>query len=125
MDRPTPKTLKYVDYCSMADYIDEKYGITQRDYAKKFKGGRQHQIELGLELVDPPYLDFWHWMLENHIDERIYNGAYSTISFVRARETAVEKNDDWARDIIDLYIKEYGGDFWDDADGWFSVHFSW
>ncbi|MBI1968775.1 hypothetical protein HYS49_02595 [Candidatus Woesearchaeota archaeon] len=106
MNKPTPKQRTPVmDYLEMIRFVEEKYGITVRDYAGRFavfpKQVEQYNPTAPPELrVDGntrydseayqrferwreenklptpdtiPYLDYWHWLLNNHFFE-VHNG---------------------------------------------------
>lgn len=95
MDKPQPKTLIYYDYHECRNYLQEKYGYNERDYAGHFT--THNNIK--------PYLNFWHWLIDH---EEISNGSYVTFSRENLAEWKVDEViPDWAAEIYTRYLDEF------------------
>jgi hypothetical protein len=94
MNKPTPKTKTAYSYTECRDYLQEKYGYKERDYAGKFK----HR-----DMDDIPYQDFWHWVVGNY---QIHNGCYVTFT----KEVLDEIQEDWVKTIYSYYLHEFALD---------------
>lgn len=66
------------------------------------------EIEVAEKAGGPPYLDFWHWVIDNH---EIHNGCYVTFSrgaLEELEDMALKEPDKaWVRDIYKRYINEF------------------
>lgn len=87
----------HYDYHECIEYIEKKNGYETREYPKR--GSK-------------PYLDFWHWVLEN---AEISNGCYFKINtewLDSLKEEIIEKGGsfktDWRKRIVDDLLKEFG-----------------
>lgn len=104
MKKPTKQKIEYYDYSECRDYLEQKYGYDERDYAGKFKDGLHD---------DRPYLDFWHWVVERF---NVRNGDY--ITFERSEIEEIEQ--DWVREIYTRYIDEFA-----DKNGNLEMYVGW
>lgn len=93
-----PKFIKrrpIMDYNQMIDYIEQKYKIHTRDFAKKFvKGGN----------IESEYLDYWHWLLDNCFSD-IHNGSsayWNVKEIIDSEETPL-----WVKSITEKVYKEF------------------
>jgi hypothetical protein len=95
MVKPSPytETKQVMDLMDMWAWIDEKYNITARDYAGRFKG------EFNSEA---PYQDFWHFQID--LFNNFSNDSYQTLNLTDQLEACEE---DWQREISQLWIDEY------------------
>lgn len=91
LDKPKKKSRSYYDYIQCRDYLQAKYNYLERDYAGKFANGK---------LNGKPYLDFWHWVLDNH---EVHNGC--EILFSKEELETIEKP--WVKEIYQRYIDEF------------------
>ncbi len=98
--KPKKKKKEYYDYLEVRDYLQDKYGYDERDYAGKY--AKKKGIETP-EGEPTPYLDFWHWVVDNY---DIHNGCYITFSSDRLEEICEEKNG-WIKEIYKRYIDEF------------------
>ena len=65
LKKPKKQSKEYWDYDEVAKYVSKKLGYDLRDVAGKYKGKHANYEEI-------PYLDFWHWLIEN---TEIHNGG--------------------------------------------------
>lgn len=97
---PTSKNQKikkeYYDYNELRDYLQDKYNYDEWDYAGKYSKRKGVSTPEG-EVV--PYLDFWHWVVENY---DIHNGCYITFHSERFEE--IGENKGWIKEIYKTYI---------------------
>lgn len=90
--KPQKRVRSCYDYRECRDYLQQKYGYDERDYAGKYRGnGVRDDVE---------YLDFWHWVVENH---EIHNGCY--VVFGRNRE--LQNDPAWVKKIYSRYLDEF------------------
>lgn len=131
MTKPKPKTRATLDFSECTDFIENKYNIDTRDFARSHHqfgewcaaigeapatcppDATEEQIKASQEqygrfkadiasgkIVDRPYQDFWHWLIDNadvrrggtlELDEEMGEGA-----------------EPWQKEILGLYLKEFG-----------------
>jgi hypothetical protein len=114
MNKPTKRTREYWDYYEIILYIEEKYEINTRNYAGKFATA---------DFQDKPYLDFWHWILENDGSE-VHNGSFFSLQIQQNRcDWDEESYPSWVREILALIDKEFGGDV--DENGYLEMWVEW
>lgn len=93
MKKPVKKARKpFYNYNKCRNFLQNKYDYEERDYAGKFKKGNANK--------DAPYLDFWHWVIENY---DINNGCYITFH----KDTLEEIEPAWIKEIYSHYIEEF------------------
>ena len=92
MNKPTKKTKSYYDYNQCRNYLQEKYGYDERDYAGRFKNRGE----------DLPYQDFWHWVIKRH---EVHNGCFIIFSKENLEEDS--ETEDWVKEIYKHYIDEF------------------
>lgn len=80
MKKPKTKTLKYLDYFDMREYIKEKHNINFDD--------EEHS--------------FWDWLC---FVGDIHNGGF--VYLFPIEEGEEEEYDDWVRNIINLIFAEF------------------
>lgn len=97
MTKPAPytETKTVMNFIDMKGWIDEKYGINQRDYAGRHKGGLD---------ASKPYQDFWHFQMDSVINLN-GNDSYSSINLEYQLEAAEE---DWQKEIAQMWLDEFG-----------------
>ena len=97
MEKPIAKTIQitYYDYNKVIDYIEEKYSIRVRDYAGYLKDLPNER----------PYLDFWHWIVDNY---EIHDGCYVTFTWQEHYDD--EDTPEWVKEILSLILKEFPED---------------
>ncbi len=117
MNKPLPKTRTMMDFHEMIHFVEKKYKIDVRDYAGKFK-------ETKSVSDDKPYLDYWHWMIENHFYE-VNNGCdmYWNILGILGKNEDYEEGPDWVKEITQLVYDEFKDNL--DSDGGLMVHIEW
>jgi hypothetical protein len=81
-----------LDYHECRDFIEEKYDIRTRDFAR-FKGN-----------PNAPYQDFWHWLLSYH--NEISNGSYFTLQ-TEGNFAFYGEIPDWVRTILGYFVIEF------------------
>ena len=64
---------------------------------------------------EPPYQNFWHFILDDVFFGDLPNGSIHDINFVELIDDATE---DWQRKILDMFIEEFGHET-------IEVEFSW
>jgi len=129
MNKPTKVIRKPIyDYSDCTRYIESKYKIRTRDYAKSHsqffewcdkkgygeidpsgkKRGEstiwfaEYRLDLATGIVkELPYQDFWHWLLEAY---GVHNGSVFTID----NDSKSDKNEPWVNEIIEMYLSEFG-----------------
>ena len=75
-----------------------------------------------LNLIEKvPYLDFWHWLLEECFFE-CHNGCYESLP-VKSTVDKVQEAPDWVKTIFGYLETEFGEDA--DEDGYISVWIEW
>lgn len=94
--KPKPKIRKVLDYRECTEFVEKKYNIKTGDYAGRYSEKRS--IE---ELNAIPYQDFWHWICDAC---GVSNGG--TITLSSELEWAIKEP--WQKEILDLYVKEFG-----------------
>ena len=67
------------------------------------------------EQNEPPYQNFWHFVLDNVFGGEIPNGSIEDVNF---DDFKVHATEDWQRKILDMFIQEFGQDT-------ITVEFSW
>jgi hypothetical protein len=139
-----------LNYNDIIKFIEEKYNILTRDYAclygSKIKNKEGHYEkyqritgdvapkdnavssqeyykrykEWVKDNPEPPYLDYWHWLLE-HCFSDISNGtsAYFNVSEILEDD----KTPDWVKEITKLIYDEFNDEL--DDDGGVEVWNSW
>lgn len=104
MEKPIQKTQKPAyDWNECVSYIEEKYNIDIRNYAKKTFGQ-------GKESDNAPYQDFWHWICEMNDDIR--SGCYIEMSLWNWLDDP--DTETWIKEIIKMFVDEFGEEprFW-------------
>ena len=101
MKKPKPQTKTALDYSDCMKYIDEKYGIKNRDYAGCHgKDGNPEN----------PYQDFWHAVLGS------YHPTKASYFLMPVKDTGtgdyhdtwlVDEDEKWAVEILELIRKEF------------------
>jgi hypothetical protein len=104
------------------EWTKEKYGVkdindlSNIQIKDKYKYGAWFdEYRDSRKKHEPPYQNFWHFILDDVHGGEISNGSIKTICFVELKEIATE---DWQQKILDMFIAEFG-------DKPISVEFSW
>jgi hypothetical protein len=151
MNKPKRKSKEYLDYSACRNFLEEKYGYKERDYGGKWNYQDKIQKQITkkygkswwnkapaeyneyeklasdeyneLLKIQPEYLDFWHWVCDNH---EIHNGCYIIFS----RECLESYNDvpeddkyempKWVKEIYTHYLDEF-----EDEQGEVEMYVSW
>lgn len=92
MDKPQPQCVTYYDYRACRDYLQEKYGYNERNYAGKSALGAAR---------DAPFQDFWLFVVQRSALDR--NDSF----FVMAEEWGAGA-EDWQQKILGDYMDEFG-----------------
>lgn len=113
MKKPEKVTVTHYRYNDLIEYIEEKYNIDTRDYYGMFSDkGRPWLVEG----EDPPYADFWHWVVQ--YIEGMSNGSYVYLppiwEEVEDDPQCYQKDRNstprFVVEILDLLTKEFGED---------------
>ena len=114
--KPVKRTRTFYEYLECRDYLQEKYGYDERDYASRNKAveviGKRRRFD-----GSRPYQDFWHWVVETY---QIHNGCFVTFSrdADALRELPTDKQ--WVREIYQRYLDEFA-----DEDGELLMFVEW
>jgi hypothetical protein len=92
VDKPKPKTMKYWDYSECRNYVELKYGFTERDYAGRFTPKSNPEA---------PYQDFWHFVVDRAPIRT--NGQFFTM-----HDEWKDGAEPWQQEIIEKYLIEFG-----------------
>lgn len=133
MDKPQKHTTTFYDYSECRDYLENKYGYDERDYAKQqgyytkalkivtdkygkswynkqpknFNEADKVAYEEYNKLLEskPPYRDFWHFVCDHH---EINNGGYIFFSSDDLKYYKEDgKIEDWQAEIYQRYLDEF------------------
>lgn len=88
MEKPQKQVWFIYDYHECRNYLENKFGYDERDYAGHF-------IDENL-----PYKDFWHFVVDK-------GGVTNDSTFVMS-EWWFEDAEDWQREIGTRYLDEFG-----------------
>ena len=97
MDKPQPKTMTYYDYTECRNYLQEKYGYNERDFAGRHKVSWPENAHI-------PYLDFWHWVCEHH---EVFNGCMIDFSREVLDDPDTDWNGEWQKEITMRFDYSY------------------
>jgi len=129
MKKPEFKTQKYLDYSECTKFIEAKYKIDTRDYAKSHlqycewcdsmgygindkdpdgcsRGDSriwfaQYRTDLETgKIIERPYQDWWHWLIDV---ADVRRGG-----FLYLKEDLGDDSEQWQKAILALYLKEFG-----------------
>jgi hypothetical protein len=105
MKKPVPRQIHpdTLDYHDCVAWIEQKYKVDLRDYASHFKDR------------DKPYLDFWHWLLDNDFSE-VHNGSFNLMSLNPG--SAAADPPDWVKEILKMFKDEFDVDNEDELNFW-------
>jgi hypothetical protein len=84
--------------------------ISEEEYTRRFKiiHDQYARYKAWEELNPcPPYLDFWHWLVEGPASE-VHNGSYF---YMNPRKLIKEGHQDWICEILELINKEFAQDY--------------
>jgi len=97
MNKPVKRVHEYYDYNECRNYLEEKYGYDERDYANKLTARG-----IGSKADDDsvPYQDFWHYICDC---TDIYNGCDFTMY-----SDWMDDAEDWQKEILQHYFDEFG-----------------
>lgn len=105
--KPTLQSMPYWDYSDVEEYIEAKYKIEFRDYHKYYKGDMsKYMVDDGES--ETPYLDFWHWYLDNHDVSNGGMGDCYISDFLN--EEVEERVPLWVKEILQMIYNEFGED---------------
>lgn len=126
MNKPKLKTKKQFDYSECTRFIEAKYKIDTRDFArthtqfgewcaakgmkvidsrKDIRGAQLQFAEwnkavLSGSVVERPYQDFWHWLIDVADVQR--GGT------IELDDEMGDGAEPWQNEILGLYLKEFG-----------------
>lgn len=135
MSKPTPRPRTPVlDYHQMIHFVEDKYSILVRDsgkqrihqakakaegdkicpdgswfraYPKDYTELQQKANDVYVKIMEdePPYLDYWHWLLDNDFASGMgsLNGSTQYICLEQSPEKP-----DWVNKINQLIYDEFG-----------------
>lgn len=93
MEKPTLITKSALDYSKCTKWIEQKYNVHLRDYARKFHDGQSNS--------EAPYQDFWHWVIDSN--PTVNNGSLIEICIIPDKS---EK--DFIKEILTMFTVEFG-----------------
>ena len=100
--KPKKQIKEYYDYHKCRDYLQEKFGYNERDYAGRFNKKGKRITKVTLEI---PYQDFWHWVLDKH---EVHNGSFLTFDRQSLKYYDEDKTiKPWQREIYCHYLDEF------------------
>lgn len=126
--KPKKSKKDAYSYIACSDYLEQKYGYDERDYGgcskyqnackketdekfgengwwtekpEKYTKEQKKALNYYEKLMkkEPPYLDFWHFILDHH---DIHNGSYFTMD-----KELMEDAEDWQKEILQHYFDEF------------------
>jgi hypothetical protein len=80
------------------EYYDAQFKLIHEQYAIYQKWCQEPGNN------EPPYLDFWHWLLEDYEDQ-IHNGCY--VIFYWQNHYESDNTPKWAKEIIGMILTEF------------------
>ena len=108
--------------CRFLEWTKNTYGVKDMDDLGKIQendrtkyGHWFEEYRDNYEKNEPPYQNFWHFILDDVCGGEIPNGITQEINFVELKEFATE---DWQHKILDMFIAEFG-------DKTLNIEFSW
>lgn len=134
-------TKTFYDFMQMCKIINQKLGYTQREVGKFLypdgtdfetwyelcgeknygKNKKIAQEVYNMAYFDKiPYLDFWHWQIENCCDESFSNDSYS--KFCISPELA-ESEPEWIQNIQNVWYETFKDIA--DEDGYIDIWVCW
>ena len=98
-----PETGKFDDWCNSKGYGEEdSEGLHRGSSQIWFKEYQQDILEE--KWLDTPYMDFWHWQMDNCIGDDFSNDSYSTINI----HPNIAKNaEDWQKEIQQVWYDTF------------------
>jgi hypothetical protein len=110
------KVPKCIDYHEAIQFIEQKHGIQTRDYARRHDNNYK-----------APYLDFWHWLLRNGVDEERVKGHHSILLDELIESADVKENvwqgENWVVKILNILKEEFQEDI--DEEGYLNIWIDW
>ena len=100
MKKPKKKIKEYLDYHECQKWIEHKYKVDLRDYARKFKGDKNWNDD------SIPYQDFWHSILDWSC-ENINNGCYFYLNVDTEGYSGYSDIEDWEKEILNMFAVEF------------------
>jgi len=134
MEKPQLKTKTYYDYSELRDYLQAKYKVNLRDFAKSHLHFGQWHKKRGLPKLDPvgkdmgssqiwfaeykadpegeatrpPYQSFWRWMVEQH---EIRRGGILRFRPGQILKEERDEHPEFVITILDWIREEFGDTF--------------
>jgi hypothetical protein len=96
LKKPERVNKSFYVYNQCRDYLQDKYGYNERDYAKPLFG----QEGWHKNWQERPQ-DFWYWVCKHY---QITNGCF----IVFTKDVLEEIKEDWVRTIYKFYLDEFG-----------------
>lgn len=97
LQKPSKKTIEYLDYHECQTYIEAKYDIEVRDY----DGALKYNPDGTRVNPEAEYKDFWHWVIDRY---SIHNGCFFTMDI----DLLNDSNPYWVQEILKMFFDEFG-----------------
>ena len=149
MNKPEKETISAYDYNELIDFIEKKHNIDTRDYARGFSSSvdiiKKYNEMMGRTIItnstqfstdeyrafkqwreeqgwkEKPYLDFWHWFLEQHGTLIAQVQTLGKIPSLKLLDFHEHRIPDWVREILTLIEADFLEEGEDDILVWLEV----
>jgi len=115
-----PQTISFKEWHKSKKYPKKDSEGKNMGSSKIWYKEYQEEIRKGL-FKEVPYLDFWHWQIDNCFLENVYNDSYNSL-YVGLEEDTVGKMTFWQKEIQEKYYELF---YHLSKDGWIDVRISW
>lgn len=109
-----PTTLEYYDFIEMTKIVKDKLGFDTRNCGKHFHPNDKK----------PPYMDFWHWQLDNCFGVNVQNDSHNRL-YVGMDQNEwgfSKKTEQWQLVIQKVWMDLF---YEISNNGWINVYISW
>ncbi len=109
-----PRTLEYYEFFEMTKLDNDILGFKTRDCGKHFHPNKEN----------PPYMDFWHWQVDNCFGNNVQNDSHNRLYI------GLDQNE-WSFSTETLQWQLIIQKAWMDLfysiseNGWINVYMSW
>lgn len=114
-----PETGDFNDWCNSKNYPEKDPENKFRSSSSLWWAEFQQDIKNGI-WKDTPYLDFWHFQIENCVNDDFRNDSYG---FVDISLECVEEAEEWQKEIQKVWYETFKN--YADEDGIIDIRISW